>query len=164
MSTAEQLDGSTRLAVRIGDVERERVRAVLSRHVEDGRITLEEFSDRLGEVYAARTAAQLQRALRELPPLPAGAIAAPPAQRAAGRRRVGAAAAAFIAFGALMLAVWALTGAGFFWPLWPIVGVGFGMARSARAQDQQPEAGSHGRPGPWTFGACGGSRSVAQRR
>lgn len=104
----------------------------MSRHAEDGRITLEEFSDRLGEVYAARTNGQLQGALRELPPLPAGAVAVPPAERVAARRRVHASVAAYIGFVALMLTIWVVTGAGFFWPLWPIIGVGLGMARAAQ--------------------------------
>lgn len=85
MAAGQGQDGT--VAVRIGDAERERVRLVLSRHAEDGRITLEEYGDRLGEVYAARTALELQAALRELPPLPAGTLPAPPAERVAASRR-----------------------------------------------------------------------------
>lgn len=162
MAAVEQGERSTQVAVRIGDAERERVRALLSRHAEDGRITLEEFDDRLGEAYAARTNAQLQGALRELPPLPAGAVPVPPAERVAASRRVRAAVAGYLGFVALMLTIWVLTGAGFFWPLWPIIGVGFGMARAAREEDRAV-GGSQRRPGHWGFGACGGARSAAQR-
>lgn len=163
MAATQQGDGSSRVAVRIGDAERERVRALLSLHAEDGRLTLEEFSDCLGEVYAARTSAQLQGALRELPPLPAGAVV-PPAERVAARRRVRAGVLGYSGFVALMLTIWVLTGAGFFWPLWPIIGVGFGMARAARDEDAQAADRSRPRPGPWGFGACGGARDAAQRQ
>jgi len=53
--------------VRIGDAERDQTISVLSRHTGDGRLTLEEFEDRVAEVLSARTAADLQHALRELP-------------------------------------------------------------------------------------------------
>ena len=30
----------------------------------------------------------------------------------------------FVAVSALLIAIWALTGAGYFWPIWPIAGWG----------------------------------------
>lgn len=159
---AGQQEGGT-VAVRIGDAERERVRLVLSRHAEDGRITLEEYSDRLGEVYAARTTPELQEALRELPPLPLRDAGVLPAERAAAARRVRAGVAAYVGFVALMLAIWVVTGAGFFWPLWPIIGVGFGMARAVRAEDDQAQGRTSGPWGWWGFGACGQPGAAADR-
>ncbi len=168
MSGSAQGRSVAAVAVRIGDAERERVRELLSRHAADGRISLDEFSDRLGEVYAARTAAELEGALRELPPLPAGTLPPPPGQRSAQRARVRAAVVGYLAFVVLMLTIWAATGAGFFWPLWPVVGMGFGVARNLRAQDGQDDADAGRRgpgfgPGttPWGVGGiCG--RSSAQ--
>ena len=58
--------------LRIGDAEREHVRDLLERHAADGRLTLDELSERMVEVYAARTAPDLRHALRELPALPGG--------------------------------------------------------------------------------------------
>lgn len=55
---------------RVGDPERTRARATLERHATDGRLTLDELSDRLAEVYTATTQADLEHALRTLPPLP----------------------------------------------------------------------------------------------
>lgn len=55
---------------RIGDPDRERARAALERHAADGRLTLDELSDRLGVVYAAVTDSDLAHALHGLPPLP----------------------------------------------------------------------------------------------
>lgn len=41
----------------------------LTRHCGDGRLTLDELEDRIAEVHAATTAAEIQHALRELPPI-----------------------------------------------------------------------------------------------
>lgn len=49
------------------DEDRERAVKELTRHCGDGRLTLEELEDRITEVYAATTRAQLDRAFRELP-------------------------------------------------------------------------------------------------
>ncbi|MGH9136877.1 MAG: DUF1707 SHOCT-like domain-containing protein [Acidimicrobiales bacterium] len=58
-------------AVRIGDADRDRVIDVLRVACSDGRITLDEFSDRAGHVFAARTAADLELVTRDLPvPVP----------------------------------------------------------------------------------------------
>ena len=55
--------------LRVGDADREAVIAQLQRHVGDGRLTLEEFEDRVEEVTASRTGADLRAALRDLPPV-----------------------------------------------------------------------------------------------
>jgi hypothetical protein len=53
--------------VRASDLDRERVARVLRDHTAAGRLTLEEFSQRLDEAYAARTVAELDTVTRELP-------------------------------------------------------------------------------------------------
>lgn len=53
--------------VRIGDAERQRVVDMLRRHTSDGRLTLDEFADRAGQVYAAQTRADLEAVLADLP-------------------------------------------------------------------------------------------------
>jgi hypothetical protein len=55
------------IAVRVADADRERVALALREHCVDGRLTLEEFSGRLDEVYGARDLAELDGVLRELP-------------------------------------------------------------------------------------------------
>ena len=52
---------------RIADTDRDRVVAVLRLHCTEGRITLDEFSDRVGDVYNARTVAELDAVVRDLP-------------------------------------------------------------------------------------------------
>ncbi len=54
-------------ALRVGDSERDRVRAMLREHCLEGRLTLEDFSVRLDELYVAGTEAELAAVLRELP-------------------------------------------------------------------------------------------------
>jgi class 3 adenylate cyclase len=57
--------------VRISDEERTQVVDRLRRHCAEGRITLDEFSDRAGQVYAARTRSELVEVLADLPePVP----------------------------------------------------------------------------------------------
>lgn len=53
--------------VRVGDAERDETIKALSHHTGAGRLTLEEFEERVDEVLHARTQADLRRALRELP-------------------------------------------------------------------------------------------------
>lgn len=51
----------------IGDAERTTAAAELREHYDAGRLALDEFEARLGEVHAARTGADLREAFRQLP-------------------------------------------------------------------------------------------------
>jgi hypothetical protein len=55
--------------IRVSDAERDGAAVALREHAVAGRLTLEELSDRLDEVYAARTQEELARVERELPAL-----------------------------------------------------------------------------------------------
>jgi class 3 adenylate cyclase len=66
--------------VRIGDVERQAVIDLLRRHTGEGRLTLDEFAERAGEVYAAVTRDDLDAVLADLPEGVRPAPAAPPPQ------------------------------------------------------------------------------------
>jgi class 3 adenylate cyclase len=52
---------------RIGDAERQQMIDLLSKATGEGRLTLDEFADRAGEVYAARTRDELDRVVADLP-------------------------------------------------------------------------------------------------
>jgi DUF1707 SHOCT-like domain len=54
-------------AVRASDAEREQTVALLRAHVVEGRLTLEEFAQRLDSVYEARTRPELDALTRDLP-------------------------------------------------------------------------------------------------
>src|SRR6266704_5982138 len=53
--------------VRIGDADREAIAAQLREHYADGRLTLEELNERLDQVFAAKTKADLNTVMRDLP-------------------------------------------------------------------------------------------------
>jgi len=71
-------------SLRIGDAEREAVSAELREHYAHGRLTHDEFSQRLDAVYAAKTQRDLQRVTSDLPhvrpdsaPLPSAGVGQP---------------------------------------------------------------------------------------
>jgi class 3 adenylate cyclase len=53
--------------VRIGDDDRQAVIDLLRRHTGEGRLTLDEFADRAGQVFASRTRGELDEVLAGLP-------------------------------------------------------------------------------------------------
>ncbi|WP_329107255.1 DUF1707 domain-containing protein [Micromonospora sp. NBC_01699] len=62
--------------MRASDDDRQRVVDDLQRHTAEGRLTLDEFTERLGVVYSARTLGDLAEVTRDLPTAPAPADAA----------------------------------------------------------------------------------------
>jgi Domain of unknown function (DUF1707) len=54
-------------AVKASDAERDQTAALLRDHVAEGRLTLEEFADRLDTVYEARTRPELEALTHDLP-------------------------------------------------------------------------------------------------
>ena len=56
--------------IRVADADRERAIVELREHAVAGRLTLEEFGDRVDHAYAARTRGELDVVLRELPSVP----------------------------------------------------------------------------------------------
>ena len=53
--------------VRVGDADREAIAAQLREHYADGRLTLEELNERLDQAFAAKTKADLNTIMRDLP-------------------------------------------------------------------------------------------------
>ena len=53
--------------VRIGDADREAIAAQLREHYADGRLTLDELNERLDQTFAAKTRADLDVVMRDLP-------------------------------------------------------------------------------------------------
>ncbi len=107
------------LSLRIADADRERVAERLRSAAGEGRLAPEELEERLEAAFAARTQADLAPLVADLPSEP------PPARTRPARRgdRYGQL-RAFAATSILLVAIWALTGAGYFWPVWPILGWG----------------------------------------
>jgi hypothetical protein len=118
--------------VRIGDAERDLVIDQLADHHAAGRLSFKEFEDRMASAWAARTGADLAVLTADLP---APAPARPPTGPAASRLRLDPAVRTYLAVMALLWLVWLVTGTGYPWPIWPMLGWGIGVA------------GHHRRPG-----------------
>jgi Domain of unknown function (DUF1707) len=63
---------ATQPSLRIGDTERDAVAAELREHYAHGRLTLEEFNERLDAVFAAKTQRDLSRLTSDLPHVRSG--------------------------------------------------------------------------------------------
>ena len=74
-------------SVRIDDRARDTAVALLRHHLTDGRITLDEFSDRVGHVFAATTATDLEVVTADLPALRTVGDASPRTTNGSGRVR-----------------------------------------------------------------------------
>ena len=70
---------ATGFNVRVGDADRDAVAAQLRDHYADGRLTLDELNERLDLLFAAKTKADLNEVMRDLPH-----VARPTAGTAAG--------------------------------------------------------------------------------
>ncbi len=114
-------------AERISTAERQRAIDQLRHHTGEGRLDLDEFGDRVTTVLEAHRAGELAAVLDGLPPV------TPPAER---RRQVRHATLAafgpYLAVMALLLTIWLVSGAGYFWPIWPMLGWGIPLALGAR--------------------------------
>ena len=112
--------------LRASDADRERVVEALRAHAAAGRLSPDELEDRVERAYAASTRADLHPLLEDLP-----ADEAPPA----GERRRPSMRPEWVAFvvvAVALLTIWALTGAGAFWPAWPLAFWGFALVGKQR--------------------------------
>ena len=120
--------------LRASDADREHAVERLRRHHADGRLDLDEFEQRMGQAYSAKTVAELDLLMRDLPPdvtpVPApvtGPPLSPRPSRARLRQGFSRSLASYLAVMGLLVVIWAVTGAGYFWPIWPMIGWGFAI-------------------------------------
>lgn len=108
--------------MRASDADREKIVERLRLAMNEGRLTLHEFDDRLQQVYNAKTYGELTPVLADLP--------AQRGSRAAATRRIPQWVVImwipWVFVNMLTLLIWVATGAGYFWPFW--VEVPWGMA------------------------------------
>ena len=117
------LDRTSDPGLRIGDAERRRVVDQLADHHAAGRLTLEEFEERMASAWTARTGADLDVLVRDLP-----AQSPPsPGPVTATRPRLDPHATTYLVVIALLWLIWLVTGAGYPWPVWPMLGWGIGV-------------------------------------
>jgi hypothetical protein len=119
--------------IRASDAEREHHVDLLREHAAQGRLTIDELDERIDRAYAARTRAGLTVLVDDLPPRERAAPAPT-------RTRVPLQWATFLAVNLLLVAIWALTGAGYFWPIWPLLGWGLGLIKGPAACRLTPRA------------------------
>ena len=94
--------------VRASDAERERTAETLRTHAAAGRLDPDELEARLEQAFTAQTRAELTPLVADLP------TTQPKQPRELPRIP------AIVPLAILLIAIWALTGAGYFWPVWPI--------------------------------------------
>jgi hypothetical protein len=102
-------------AIRASDAEREQVAARLRTAGEEGRLDVSELEERLERAYAARTHEELDALTADLPRRTPGTAVdrggIPLSKRIAG----------FVPVTVILVVIWAATGAGYFWPIWPML-------------------------------------------
>jgi hypothetical protein len=109
--------------MRAGDADRERTAGRLRDAAVEGRLRSDELEERLEAALGASTLDELERLVADLP-------APPPVPAARPRPQLPV---TYLAVSALLIVIWALSGAGYFWPMWPILGWGLCVApRAAR--------------------------------
>jgi uncharacterized membrane protein YccC len=130
----------------VSDADRARAEGDLREHYEAGRLTLEEFQQRLDEVHAARTSSQLEYALRQLPPARLPTVS----PRDTRWRSL---ALQYALVNGVAVLVWAVSGGGSFWPKWVLLVTLIGFARrvsrrSRRSLPPPPPPPPHAAPRP----------------
>src|SRR5918999_1922509 len=113
--------------LRASDDDRERVAKLLREHYGAGRLSADDLSDRVEAAYAACTDAELAELTADLP---AGSERAPLARREApADLKVHFTIYALVNL--MLIGIWAASGGGYFWPIWPMLGWGIGVAMHA---------------------------------
>src|SRR5206468_10356174 len=117
--------------LRAGDADRERTGAALREHAGAGRLDVDELDERIEAALRARTFVELDALVADLPS-PSDA------------RRHGSGfrphLRAYVLVILLLVVVWATTGFGYPWPVWPAFGWGIGLAAHRRCRHSSPSA------------------------
>jgi hypothetical protein len=118
--------GEPNPSIRASDADRERVVEILRQHTAEGRITADEFEERMTAAYAAKTVGALAELTTDLPvdlaeharrqnELAKQAKPRKPVARKAREEFSGLA-----GLGVILTTVWVISGAGYYWPAWPL--------------------------------------------
>lgn len=110
--------------LRAGDADRDRTIAELREAYAEGRLTADEFADRLTRAQAARTFGDLELLTRDLPPLTAASTEKAVVASAERTRGLRQAWGAWLGVGILVNVIWGATwitnpgDAPYYWPIW----------------------------------------------
>ena len=151
--------------IRTSDPEREQVAEILRAAVTEGRLSLEEGDTRLAKAYAATYRDELAPLTADLPSGGWEGLARTPEAIRATRRALRRHASVVAIVAGVLVGLWILSGAHFFWPFLPLVFLTFGLLRHARfvrsggpfgwgrgpwAWGRGPWGGGSWAPGPWS--------------
>ena len=126
-------------SMRASDADREIVRTTMADAYADGRLTREEYDDRLNTLFGSRTLGDMPALVTDLVPpddLPAAPAPLVPADlRTRGarkwRRDVEESLAAFLVPSLICTVIWiAVAGGGFFWPVFPMLFLGLNLVKT----------------------------------
>jgi hypothetical protein len=121
--------------LRVSDQQRETAAQELREHFATGRLTQDELDERVQQAYTARTQAQLDGLLKDLPRLPMSPQeqrAALAARRNELQRRLLQETGGGVALLGVCVAIWLIDGAqGQFWPIWVALLVLIPLIRNA---------------------------------
>src|SRR4051795_922297 len=151
-------DTRTRVSgLRASDADRERVAERLREHYGEGRLSDDDLSERIDAAYRARTISALEGLTVDLPSKQGPGHRRP---RSALETSVRIHLTTYLVVNLLLIGIWAASGGGYFWPIWPILGWGIGVGchaapllagRGGRSRHEaRPalEPGGRTRPGP----------------
>ena len=128
---------TTAVTVRAGDHERRKTADRLGLALTQGYLDFDEYDRRLQTAFAAATTDELRGLLADLPVerLRRADPRRRAAHRKAARRSVHLHLAGYLLMAVVCLTVWLAVGLGagawYFWPVWPILGAGIGLAAHA---------------------------------
>ena len=146
------MSAATTTSVRAGDRERERTANQLGQALSQGYLAMDEYEARLQATFAAHTTVELRQLVADLP---LTRLRRNDPQREASRRRAARLGVrihlgAYLAMVVIVLTVWLAVGltagAWYFWPIWPILGAGIGLAGHAIPVRLAVPGSGHARP------------------
>jgi hypothetical protein len=142
LESTPRVAGPERSTLRVGDPERDKAAASLGVAFTLGYLSIDEYDARLSRAFGAQTAAELDRVTSDLP---ADEIRRRDPRRQAARLRnaqrgMRAHLFSYVALSVLLIGIWLAVGVGtgswYFWPIWPILGVGIGVIGHAMSVAQ----------------------------
>jgi hypothetical protein len=126
-------------SMRASDADREVVLGVLAGAYADGRLTREEYDDRLNTLYGSRTLGEVPALVVDLVPADGPSMAPAPLLRAdlrtrgarKWRRDVEESFAGFLVPSVICTVIWiAFTSGAFFWPIFPMLFLGLNLVKT----------------------------------
>ena len=118
--------GEPNPSIRASDADRERIVEILRQHTAEGRITADEFEDRMAAAYGAKTVGALAELTTDLPVDLAehsrrkAELAKQARPRKPVSRKIREEFSGLASLGVVLTVVWVISGGGYFWPAWPL--------------------------------------------